>query len=208
MPAPLNQPVVGTFAPGQRREDLLAGFSFGTGYIEAVEHHQWLALTIAVAPDLGGRTMLPMLARTLRHCLVGNWQHGQPFSCSLLFPRGALDAHASVNAQELDKFLASLYIASTVDVSYQVDQIAALVAGGEVGPRAFTQADFQRPCMLVVAGRIGGGVFLATIDTFSVGQPMGQYGVDVLQSGNFDLRKGRTPSIRFGRAHTSPAWAR
>ncbi|MNG17914.1 hypothetical protein D3C84_1019340 [compost metagenome] len=77
-------------------------------------------------------------------------------------------SRASGNEQQIRQIVAGLDVCTAVEIANQIDQVAAFVAGGKVRPGAFAQVDLERACMLVGAGWVGGGVFLAAVHAFSV----------------------------------------
>ncbi|MNZ21113.1 hypothetical protein D3C78_381790 [compost metagenome] len=168
-PAPLRG-AASVAAPGQRGE-LLARLALGVRLqVEAVEHHQRLALGVPVDPDLRGLAVLAVSLEHLGHRLGRDRQHRRPgWRLGLFVAAGRCRAGACGHAQEGSQLVAGVQVAAAVEVAHQINQVAALVAGGEVAPGAPAQVHLERAGVLVGPGRVGGGVFLVAIHPLAAG---------------------------------------
>ncbi|MCY1434448.1 hypothetical protein D9M71_505090 [compost metagenome] len=152
LPTPLLRLTVGTLAPSQGSKHLAQFAVFIWAQVEAIERHDWLALSIAIYPDFGRRTVLPVFGRTFVHDLGRDRLNGKPFRC-FAFAGFRLRLHGpSGNAQQVRQLVTGLDVGAAIQIAHQIDQIAAFVAGGKIRPGAFAQVDLEGTGALVGAG--------------------------------------------------------
>ncbi|MNZ45801.1 hypothetical protein D3C78_634650 [compost metagenome] len=170
LPAP-GRRSIGALAPGQPGEHL-APAAVIRAQVEAVQHRQHRALGVPVGPHLRRLTVLRVLERHLTHGPLRDRQHRHPLCRPGLARNGRVNGAARRDAEKVRQLVAGVQFAAAFQIVHQVDQVATLVAGGEVAPHARVDVHLERSRLLVGTGGIRRGVLLATIYPPASGQPM------------------------------------